>query len=812
MSVGPTLLGQPSGWPFRVAGWPFRVASAFRRWAKRSGGLAAIVLLAASVWIRFGPIDPALLAGVDAPSTVVVDRHGRVLYEALSADGTRIRPLTPAQIPPILEAATLAAEDRRFYSHPGVDPLSLLRAARHNLVEGRIVEGGSTITQQAAKLLIQRREGTTRRGLRAKLREMVLALRLEHRMSKREVLALYLNVASYGNQASGAGRASQLYFGIDPSMLTPAQAAFLAALPQRPTAFNPWKGTALARARQQAVLRRMAAAGALDETRLREAKAEEIVLRRRTPALAARHFVEMVRAAAGDAPPARIEATIDLDLQRRVEAIIERERPSLTAHGAANVAVVVLDNTRAEWLAWEGSGDYGDADRGGAINGPVTPRQPGSALKPFTYALAFEQGRTPASVLPDIPAHFPTAEAGVLYSPRNYDGRYRGPLLARRALAGSQNVPAVALASDVGVGTLQRFLSRAGLSTFERTPAYYGLGLTLGNAEVRLDELVAAYAAFARGGVWRKPSALLPPEGGRHGDRSEQRIVTERTAFWITDILSDDEARAESFGRGSYLEFPFPVAVKTGTSQAYHDNWAIGYTRDVTVGVWVGNFDRTRLRDSSGVTGAGPIFHAVMRAAVEGRASGSAHEILPPPAGMTRETICALSGMRANAWCPSRAREWVDGGDTVDSCDWHHENGGALLTIYPAQYRAWAGERGVREVRAHEERMTQPVVRHGGATREGGTRKATTGTALEIASPPAGATYSVDPTLRREFQSLTLRAVAAQPAKLTWTVNGTSIGTAASDDSLSWPLAVGTHAIEVRDPSGRSARTSIVVR
>jgi penicillin-binding protein 1C len=794
------------------------VASAFRRKISVAstfrwmlGLTLSLLLILAAAWIRCGSIDAALLAGVDAPSTVIVDRHGHVLYEALSAGGTRVRPLTPAEVPPVLEAATLAAEDRRFYAHPGVDPVSLVRAARQNLVEGRIVEGGSTITQQVAKLLIQRREGIKPRGVRAKVRETILALRLEHRLSKREVLALYLNIASYGNQTAGAGRASRLYFGVDPAMLTPAQAAFLAALPQRPTAFNPWKGLESARVRQQAVLRRMAAAGALDPHRLQEAKAERLVLRPRRSEFAAPHFVEMVRAAAGTPAPARIDTTLDLELQRTVEAIVERERPSLRAHGASNVAVVVLDNARGEWLAWEGSGNYADAEHGGAIDGVLTPRQPGSALKPFTYALAFEQGRTPASVLPDIPAHFPTAEPGVLYSPRNYDGRYRGPLLARRALAGSQNIPAVALASDVGVATLQRFLARAGLSTFDRTSAYYGLGLTLGNAEVRLDELASAYAAFARGGVWRKPSALLP-----QAEDAGDRLVSERTAFWITDILSDDEARAETFGRGSYLEFPFPVAVKTGTSQAYHDNWTVGYTRDVTVGVWVGNFDRTPLRDSSGVTGAGPIFHAVMLAAVEGRASENARGIMLPPGGLTEDTICALSGMRANDSCPSRAKEWVEASGGSSPCDWHHAGDEGLQTIYPPQYRQWAATFAKATVAKASVRTTAPEAAVSAITLRAKTDTArppaAPATALAIASPPSGATYSIDPTLRREFQALTLRAIAPRPTTLTWTVNGASIGTAPSDRALSWPLAAGAHAIEVRDERGAIARASIVVK
>jgi penicillin-binding protein 1C len=778
---------------------------------------AGILVLVLAAWVRLGPIPRGLLDGIDTPSTVVVDRHGRVLYEALSPDGSRVRPLDAATLPPVLEAATLAAEDHRFYAHPGVDPVSLLRAVKHNLSEGQIVEGGSTITQQVAKLLIQRREGVRYRGFSMKVREMVLALRLEHRFGKREILAMYLNLAAYGNQTAGAGRASQLYFGVDPSMLTPAQAAFLAALPQRPSAFNPLRNIASARARQQTVLRRMAAAGALSPERLREARAEQVALRPRPGGFKAPHFVEMVSAVAKATADkstfakatsqARIVTTLDLELQRDVEGIIEHERASLKAHGAANVAVVVLDNARGEWLAWEGSGNYGDAEHGGALNGPTVPRQPGSALKPFTYALAFEQGRSPATVLPDIPSHFPTAEPGVLYSPRNYDGQYRGPLLARRALAGSENVPAVALASDIGVSALLRFLDRAGLSTFDRTPAYYGLGVTLGNAEVRLDELVAAYAMFARGGVWREPTFFLPPEGGSYRNGAEERqVVSPRTAFWITEILSDPEARAFTFGRGNHLEFPFPVAAKTGTSQAYHDNWTIGYTRDVTVGVWVGNFDRTPLHLSSGVTGAGPIFHAVMLAANRGRESMGAHQILPPPAGVEEATICALSGMRANAWCPSRAREWVATGDEGLPCAWHHRSDEGLLTIYPAEFRAWAGDLQGAPARRRDSdaAASRPVAgdRPVGRPTDG----------ISIANPPAGAIYSVDPTLRREFQALPLRVVTGRPTTVTWLVDGATIGTASSERTLSWPLAVGAHEIEARDADGRRARTSVVVK
>jgi penicillin-binding protein 1C len=775
-------------------------------------GVLAVIVVGAAIWLRCGPIPTELLDGVDTPSTVIVDRHGQVLYEALGKNGSRVKPIDAATLPALMASATVAAEDRRFYAHAGVDPIALLRAARHNLVEGQIVEGGSTITQQVAKLLIQRREGITRRGMRAKLREMVLALRLEHRFTKRDVLALYLNLAAYGNQATGAARASYAYFGVEPSMLTPAQAAFLAALPQRPTAFNPWKNLASARNRQLAVLRRMDAAGFLTAEQVREARDERLALRPRNNPFDAPHFVEMVMTAEGrpadahGAKAERVETTLDLNLQRDVEGIIDHERASLKAHGATNVAAIVLDNRRGEWIAWEGSGDYADAEHGGAINGPVVPRQPGSALKPFTYALAFEQGKTPATVLPDIPSHFPTAEPGVIYVPRNYDGRYRGPLLARPALAGSENVPAVALASDLGVDSLLRFLTRAGLTTFDHTPSYYGLGLTLGNAEVRLDELVAAYSTFARGGIYVKPTFLLSPKGAT----DSRRLISERTAFWVTDILSDADARAYIFGRGNSLEFPFSVAVKTGTSQAYHDNWTIGYTRDVTVGVWVGNFDRTPLRDSSGVTGAGPIFHAVMLAAERryGAAGQESSEILARPAGLEEATICTLSGQRAEPWCPSRSREWLPTGASLEPCAWHHESDAGLVTIYPAEYRSWvAFTSALRTTADRSASGLRPA-----ADKPPTVRPPAPPTALTIANPAEGTIYSIDPTLRPEFQALPLRVVTPHPTSVTWLVDGAEIGTSSSETALEWPLVVGTHRIEVHDAGGRHAITSVVVR
>jgi penicillin-binding protein 1C len=593
----------------------------------------------------------------------------------------------------------------------------------------------------------------------------------------------------------------------------------------------------------------MGLAGTLSPDGVREAMAERLALAHEPAVFVAPHFVQRVLAldegACGHAEPRtcesaarhqrqvapgvgpqrqwknvgrqpRIETTLDVELQREVEGIIRAERRALERHGAHNVAVVVLDNASGEWLAWEGSGDYTDAAHGGTIDGVTTARQPGSALKPFTYAIAFEEGESPATVLPDVTSYFPTADEGVLYSPRNYDGQFRGPLLARRALAGSQNVPAVALASRVGVPDLLRFLRGAGFTTFDKTASYYGLGLTLGNAEVRLDELVTAYAMFARGGVAVRP-ALLRGHGSTDGDR----IVSPRTAFWITDILSDDDARAYAFGRGGSLEFPFPVAAKTGTSQAYHDNWTVGYTRAVTVGVWVGNFDRRPLVGSSGVTGAGPIFHGVMLAAMR-RASGSVTAAAnnpateAPPARTVRRPVCALSGLAPTAACPTRLEEWTPEEAPSRPCSWHRPTPRGVVVAWPAEYHAWAASERLLD------RVVAPVAddlalisdRRGGSSDPPDKRHGLKAVpyVLRIVSPPDGAIYFIDPTLRREFQTIGLRASIGLRDRVNWQVDGVAVGSVESGAALDWPLAAGRHVISVHDGQGRRANATIVVK
>ena len=677
-----------------------------RRLAGRLGGVLAAVVL----YLHLAPIPPI----PKETTPTIVDRNGVVLYEPLGADGTRSE--WAMNVPDNVEHATIAAEDKRFYLHPGIDPIAVVRAVAHDVRSRKIVEGGSTITQQVAKLMLHRKSRWQ------KLQEAILALQLEARYSKKEILALYLNLAPYGEQTIGIARASQRYFGCDPEQLTVAQAAYLAALPQRPSSARN------AIARQRTVLKRMHASKA--------DFAETLAFERGRHPLLAPHFVERVRATATGT---RIVTTLDARLQREVQGIIAAAKPELLRHGAHSVAVAVLDNRSGEWLAWEGSGDYFGTDFGGAIDGVVTLRQPGSTLKPFTYALAFESGFTPATVLDDVPSHFPTAEEGVVYTPRNYDGRYRGPLRARLALAGSENVPAVQLLSKLGPSSLLRFLRASGFRNFDRTAEYYGLGLTLGDAEVTLEQLIRAYATFARGGV----------------GVSGKRLVSQRTAFWITDILSDAAAREYIFGSGGALEFPFPVAVKTGTSQAYRDNWTVGYTRDVTVGVWVGNFDLSALRNSSGVTGAGPIFHEVMLLV------GREGTIVDRPSELELLPVCALTGLRPSTACPEVDNEWLPGDAGVVFCA-HPRGGGGTPPIRPA---------------------------------------GTPARRLAILNPPDGATYLIDPTLRREFQALRLRA----SERATFSVDGRRV-------AKEWPLEAGRHTIAAVDGRGRRDTVVITVR
>ncbi len=564
---------------------------------------AALVLLIlfgiGQIGLRLVPL-PAGLFAPPTPSLQLTDRHGRPLRAVPDEQHRFHERFTLAAAPEIFLHATLAAEDKRFWRHGGVDWLATVRAAKDWLAHGRIVSGASTITQQ----LIKNAEPRPR-TLRTKLLEAAQALRLEQLWDKQRILEEYLNRIDYGNLCHGADTAARFYFDKPLASLTPAEAALLAALPNGPARLNPFRHPERARQRQRLVLTRMHASGWLAEAEFRRALDEPLRLNEARRAFAAPHFVDLVLAQNESLPShGPVATTLDLDLNRFVERAVRVQLDRLRDRRVNHAATVVLDNHTGDVLALVGSGDF-HAPTGGQVNGAWSPRSAGSTFKPFTYLLALERGDTPATIAADVPVEFATPTG--VFRPENYHRQFHGPVRYRLALANSLNVSAVRVLERVGgAEKLRRALRECGVTTLEKNSEHYGLGLTIGNAEARLLELTNAYACLARLGEHR-PFRLLANAPAV----SAQRVFDAGAAFLVADILSDNLARTAAFGAGSSLRFDFPVACKTGTSSDFRDNWTFGYTPEFTVGVWVGNFDGAPMERVSGVTGAAPLLHEI---------------------------------------------------------------------------------------------------------------------------------------------------------------------------------------------------------
>ena len=595
--------------------------------------VCGLLLLVAWLALPLVPLPRALFTG-QVPGVEFLDRSGQPL-RMVHPDGSPFRrPVTYGEIPQPLIQATLAAEDRRFWRHPGVDWQATARAAWQLVLHRRVVSGGSTITQQLIKLAEPRP-----RNLRTKLIEAVQALRLEQVWDKQRILAAYLNRLDYGNFNRGSAAAADFYFATPLRDLSPAECTLLAALPQAPTRLNPHAHFDRAVKRQRWILGQMRQAGWLTEAQFQRAIQEPLRLAAARRVFEAPHFVDLLLSAASSqglpesmspspepfgSRQAKIKATpelvapalrttLDLALNRYAETTLRQHLSRLQAQHVSDGAIVVLDNQSGDVLALIGSENY-FAPAAGQVNGAWAPRSPGSTLKPFTYWLALERGATPATVVADVPTEFATATG--LFAPVNYDRHCYGPMRYRLALANSLNISAVkVLASLGGPEPLQQLLQRCGLSTLGRPAEHYGFGLTIGNAEVRLLELANAYACLARLGEYKPYRLLLDAPGGWVSPVSNarfflpHRVADPATAYLIADILSDNDARSLAFGAESPLRFNFHVACKTGTSSDFRDNWAFGYTPEFTVGIWVGNFDGSSMKHISGVTGAAPLLH-----------------------------------------------------------------------------------------------------------------------------------------------------------------------------------------------------------
>jgi len=714
------------------------------------------------------PRPDELYQYTSAPSTKIYDRHGTLLYEITDPHQGLHTPLTLDEIPSACVEATIATEDASFYRNPGVDAWAILRALYINFKGGEVLSGGSTITQQLARNLLFSPQERTEVSVTRKLREAILAWRLARTYAKDEILTLYLNETYYGNLAYGVEAASRTYFGKHAAELDLAECAMLAGLPQSPANYNPLENLDAAQARQNIVLDLMVKQSFITPEEADSARREKLGLAAVPFPIEAPHFVMFIRAElerkygleAIYRQGLQVQTTLDLNMQKAAQRIVRyrlddlaERKDGLPPRDVRNAAVVVMQPYTGEILTMLGSPDYFDPRIDGAVNVTVATRQPGSSIKPLTYAAAFDpniaaangyQPLTPASMMVDVRTSFVTQE-GQPYVPQNYDRTWRGPVLLRQSLASSYNLIAVKVLDYIGLDTMTDLARSLGITTFDNKK--FGLALTLGGGEVRLLELSAAYGALANGGRRVEPVVItrITDHAGHliydlPGNLNPgSQVMDERTAYLITDILSDNYARRSTFGENSPLRLSRPAAAKTGTTQDWRDNWTVGYTPDLVVGVWVGNADNEPMRYVSGVTGAAPIWHDLMEELHKGRPARDFQR----PAGLIEKTVCADNGLLPQkhstvshqpsavstilnsqltvdnpqfpVLCPHTLTElFIAGTEPQRFDDWHQtaaldrRNGlragpGCPLdfvtfqnfTLYPAEAQAWASKRGV---------------------------------------------------------------------------------------------------------------------
>ena len=763
------------------------------------------------------------------PSTLIYDRQARLLYEVIDPRTGKHTPLPLNEIPLALQQATIATEDANFYSNPGVDVWGIVRALWINLRGGEVLAGGSTITQQLARNLLLGPQERSERTLTRKLRESILAWRLARTYSKDEILVLYLNQTYYGNLAYGVEAAAQAYFGKSVGELDLAECALLAGLPQAPALYNPVTNPDAAKSRQTVVLNLMVKHGYLSAAEAEQAKTEPLHFAAIPFPIRAPHFVmyvwnqleKMLGEEVLGQGGLRVYTTLDVDLQDAAQRIARRHLTRLASgdkneqdHNANNVALVAIDPHNGQVLVMLGSPDYFDAEISGAMNAALALRQPGSAIKPITYAAAFTpyegdltfQPYTAATMVADVRTAFLTRE-GTAYVPMNYDRQWHGPVLLREALASSYNLPAVKVLDHVGLERMIALARRLGISTFDDSERF-GLALTLGGGEVRLLELTAAYGAFATGGYKVEPVSILRVEdaSGRVLYKGPSgigpQVLDPRVAYLITDILSDDMARMPSFGEGSVLHLTRPAAAKTGTTTDWRDNWTVGYAPDLVVGVWVGNADNTPMRDVSGISGAAPSWHNFMEEALKGRPALK----FSRPDGLIEVEVCALSGLRPNPYCPHRHIElFIPGTEPTKTCAMHQlvqldATSGELatadtppervvervVTVLPPELAEWGQAHGLAApINAASQTAIKPETRNPEP--------------LTIVSPDPNSVFRLSPALPADAQRI---LIAARPAdgvsvaRVTLYVDGESLAESTVPPYRAWwTLQKGLHRI-----------------
>lgn len=722
------------------------------------------------------PLPPELTRPSPEPD-LIVDRQGRPLRHPLDAESGTRRATVEEPLPEPLVQCLLAAEDRRFFRHDGFDVLAAGRALLQFAKEREPVSGASTITQQLVKVRLHRDQPRT---AARKAREIWLARALERELDKSSILDAYLEEVDFGNLNRGVRQAASDYFGKPLSALSLGECATLAGLPLAPSRLNPRKYPERARQRRNTVLARLAEMQTISDIEITRALAEPMVIRPPRTAFLAPHFSDLLAAT----PPGGItRTTLDADLQAFATARLRHHLERLAKRNVNQGAVLVFENRSGGVLALVGSGDY-HSGATGQVNHALAPRSPGSAIKPFTYLLAFENGFGPWSVLPDIQTSFPSPTGP--YRPENFDRRFRGPVTAREALANSLNVPAVRLLDECGgAPALADTLRRFGFPPLPRPPPTYGLGLTLGNAEATLWDLAIAYGTLARGGLLLTPTLRLDPPVSE-----PQRAADEALVWLVTDILRDNTARSGSFSLDSPLRLPFPTAVKTGTSTDFRDNWTVGYTPDYTVAVWVGNSDNSPMRHVSGVDGAGPVFADVMTRLHR----DSPPTWPPPPPSVLALATDPLTGKCLDPDHPRARREFAHASNLPPPLA-KSDTAPSGKVVLPTEYRAW---------------LASPENRH--PSRFAGVAEPTTLAAPRILFPAPGTSVILDPSLPDSGSRLTLESDLDGQAPVEWSSPTLGI-TRSPNGQAQARLTPGQHQLTATHPtSGKSSSTWIEVR
>lgn len=626
----------------------------------------------------FGLPSPDKIIRREGFSTKILDRNGQVLYDIYSDQ--RRTPVDIENVPEYLKQATIAIEDKNFYKHQGFDPLGMVRGFSRLFTRG-YAQGGSTLTQQLVKNVLL----TSERSIFRKLNEFILAVQIERRYSKDEILQMYLNEAPYGGTAWGVEAASEVYFGKSVKDLNLIESAILAGMPQRPSAYSPYSSTPKAYVdRTKAVLRRMREDGFItsDQEQAALAELENVKFQARGSSFKAPHFVQYVQQILEERYGERVveqgglkvTTTLDLNLQEKAQAIVAEEIAKVESQRITNGGAIVVDPQTAQILAMVGSKRFDDPDYDGQVNVTVALRQPGSSFKPITYVTALKKGFTASSMLMDVPTSFDGGQGQDEYTPVNYDGKYRGPVQLRYALGNSLNVPAVKLLALVGIKDVLETAYDMGLTSLppnNETLSRVGLSLTLGGGEVRLLELTSAYASFFNGGYKVEPISILkvedadgkvleevkPKKSG--SELGTKQVLTKEQAYIISHILSDNDARKDTFGPNSSLNISGKqIAAKTGTTNDKRDNWTIGGNPQRAVGVWVGNNDNSPMLNlASGISGAAPIWRKVIMEAIAGLPSSS----FEAPEGIETANVDTISGYREHDGFASRPEIFIKG-------------------------------------------------------------------------------------------------------------------------------------------------------